>query len=413
MTQSLNSNSNNSGPAWKRWLEDPEIARWHGKLALSSELTADERLRVLARYCDLVGTTPQDLVAKAKDQDGGRRAVENRLQDFVITMRKKGNSPGYVENFTKAVRSWLDHNDILLHRIVIGDSRATPTVENEHVPTPDELRTALTAAGPRGKVIIAFVAFTGVRPEVLGTERATDGLQLRDLPDVVVKDGRVRFRRGPPIQVHVRKELSKVRRKYDTFLVAEGCGYLKAYLDMRAAHGEDLGPSSPIVRPDYGFDRKGRPEDMRGSPFLGRQGICQEIRETLRAQGLRVRPYVLRSYAASALLEAQRQGKLTDIDREFFLGRKGAITSVYTVHKELPQEKVDVLRQVYAGCEPFFGAAPQDTADVRLEVARELVDVFLQAADRLGAGAREKGKEILLSDLTAAFAAAVKGTQAP
>ncbi len=409
MTNDSDTIGSNSGPAWKRWLEDPEIARWHAKLSLSSELTADERLRVLARYCTTVGTTPQDLVARAKDQAGGRRAVENQLQDFVIGMRKKKYSPGYVENFTKAVKSWLDHNDILLHRIVIGDSRATPTVEDEHVPTPAELRAALTAANPRGKVILSFVAFTGVRPEVLGTERATDGLVLRDLPDVAVKDGRVRFRRGPPIQVHVRKELSKVRRKYDTFLPTEGCGYLKAYLDMRAAHGEVLGPQTPIVRPDYGFERRGRPEDMRGSSFLGRQGITQEIREVLRAQGLRVRPYVLRSYAASALLEAQRQGKITDIDREFFLGRKGAITSVYTVHKELPQEKLEPLRQAYAACEPYFGAEPQGTADVRLEVARELADVFLQAADRLGTEARQKGKEIMLSELTAAFAAAVTG----
>ncbi len=67
MTQRLTSNSSNSGPSWKRWLEDPEIARWHGKLALSSELTADERLRVLVRYCDAVGTTPAQLVKRAQD----------------------------------------------------------------------------------------------------------------------------------------------------------------------------------------------------------------------------------------------------------------------------------------------------------------------------------------------------------
>lgn len=38
-------------PSLKRWLADHEIARWHGKIALSQELTADERLRVLARNC--------------------------------------------------------------------------------------------------------------------------------------------------------------------------------------------------------------------------------------------------------------------------------------------------------------------------------------------------------------------------
>ncbi len=306
--------------------------------------------------------------------------MENQLQDFIIAMRKKGNAPGYGKNFVKAVRSWLDHNDLVIHRIAIGDSSCTATVENEHVPTPDELREVLTAATTRGKVLVSFVAFAGVRPEVLGTDRATDGLELRDLPDIVVKGGRVHFRRGPPIQVHVRKELSKVGHKYDTFLVAEGCEYLKTYLEHRAAHQEELGARSPIVRPDYGFDRKGRPEEMRGSLHLGRQGISQEIRETLRAQELHVRPYVLRSYAASALLSAQRVGKITHIDREFFLGRKGGITAVYTVHKELPQEKIEELRRAFAGCESFFGAKPVSGLLNVLVDYHELAKVLL--ADR-------------------------------
>src|SRR2546425_1248275 len=113
---------------------------------------------------------------------------------------------------------------------------------------------------------------------------------------------------------------------------------------------------SPIVRPDYDYERRGRPAQMQGSPFLGRQGITSEIRAALRSQGLQVRPYVLRSYAASALHSAQREGKITDLDREFFLGRKGAITARYTVNKDLSADQVEEMRRAFAGCEPYFGA---------------------------------------------------------
>src|SRR5439155_24971345 len=124
--------------------------------------------------------------------------------------------------------------------------------------------------------------------------------------------------------------------------------------------------NSPVVRPDYNYERRGRPTEMRGALFVGRQGICQEIREALRVQGLFVRPYVLRSYAADAFLSAQREGKMTDIDREFFLGRKGAITSVYTVHKELPASGVEEMRRAFAKCEAYFGARPGSIEDLSL-----------------------------------------------
>src|SRR2546427_2311749 len=72
---------------WRNLLAETEVARWHGELSLSSPLTAEERLRVLARYCSIVNTTPAELVRKASDPNGGRRAVHNQLQDLVIRLR--------------------------------------------------------------------------------------------------------------------------------------------------------------------------------------------------------------------------------------------------------------------------------------------------------------------------------------
>src|SRR2546422_390032 len=144
---------------WHELLEDEDVRRWHAKLALSSPLTADERVRVLGRYCAAIGTTPAALATRGRDQDTGRRCIETQLQDFVIAARNHGRAPGYVANFVKAVRSWLDHNEVLLRKITIGGNGATPTVENEKIPTPEELRQVLTASTLRGRVIVTFVAF--------------------------------------------------------------------------------------------------------------------------------------------------------------------------------------------------------------------------------------------------------------
>jgi hypothetical protein len=69
--------------------------------------------------------------------------VEDRLSDFVTQLHRKRLAPGYIENYIKAVRSWLEHNDIrLIRRIKVGNRNETPTISDERVPTRDELRQA-------------------------------------------------------------------------------------------------------------------------------------------------------------------------------------------------------------------------------------------------------------------------------
>src|SRR5437870_9917822 len=290
-------------------------------------LTSDEYVRVLDRYCTAVKTTPASIVARAKDQDGGRRAVEHDLQAFVIAMRKphkpsshaeddmdseaarrcsRGHMPGYVNRFPKVLRSYLDHHDVVMRKIYVGDTDTT-LVEDEPLLTPEQLRDVVTAASPRGRVIVALVAWAGLRPEVLGNHDASDGLMIGDLPDIDLSGDKVAIRKHP-LQLVVRRELSKVRKRYFTFLCGEGAAFLEEYLARRAANGEKLTKESPVVRPDYNrnYVRRGRPEHTRDSPFLETAAITSEIRATLRACELRVRPYALRNYFVSRMESALR-----------------------------------------------------------------------------------------------------------
>src|SRR5437667_1718403 len=51
MGEETNVTANNSTAAWRAILEDPDVQEWHETMGLKKTGTADERGRVLFRYC--------------------------------------------------------------------------------------------------------------------------------------------------------------------------------------------------------------------------------------------------------------------------------------------------------------------------------------------------------------------------
>src|SRR5207302_1665405 len=86
MGEETNGTANNSTAAWRAILEDPDVREWHATMELKKTGTADERGRVLFRYCKALKTTPAAIVAGARDLNGGRRGVERKLQNFVVML---------------------------------------------------------------------------------------------------------------------------------------------------------------------------------------------------------------------------------------------------------------------------------------------------------------------------------------
>lgn len=111
---------------WKHLLEeDDDFRRWYDNMARGSETTAKEHTRILYRFLSKHDLTPKRLVEIAKKD---RKLVEDLLSDFITSLHKEGKSPGYMENYLKAVRSWLNYNEVrLLRKIKIGNRSATPT----------------------------------------------------------------------------------------------------------------------------------------------------------------------------------------------------------------------------------------------------------------------------------------------
>ena len=325
-------------------LMDDDVNRWFTGLQRGSPITAEVSLRRLGKLCELLSTTPKGLIKSAeKDQKG----FQNSLDDLVTRLESEEKSPGYILDFLKTLRSWLRYNNItLVRRIKVSNPNATPTIENEQVPTQAELSGILRSSPPRIRVAEALMAFADLRPESIGKHDGTDGLALKDLPELKLENGEVTFEKIPTIVV-VRPTLSKTRSKYFTFLSQEGCDYLKEYLEERIRKGEKLTPETPLI----GHDRPGAAE----KEFAMTRKITHFIRKYMRAAGVHKRPYVLRAYAETQLIIAESKGKISHPYLQFVAGHKGDIESRYSTNKgRLPPDMIEDMRAQYKACEPFL-----------------------------------------------------------
>jgi integrase len=162
-------------------LEDKGVQRWLRNLARGSPITAEVTIWRLGKLCEFLKTDPKGLL------DWARKDLMNfqdSLEDFVSKLEAEGKSPGYIQGFLKVVKSWLRYNNITLtRRIKIKNSTATPTIENEKVPSQEELAKILRASPPRIKAAISLMAFSGLRPQSIGNYEGSDGLMLKDLPE--------------------------------------------------------------------------------------------------------------------------------------------------------------------------------------------------------------------------------------
>lgn len=338
---------------WAHLLEeDTTFRRWYDNLARGSEGTARERARVLYRFLGIQDVTASGLVEMGREDVG---AVEDLLMDFVSELHREGKAPGYIENYLKAVKSWLRFNRIqLVRRIKVGNMNHTPTIEDERVPTPEELLQVLSYAGGRGRCSIALMALAGLRPQVLGDEAGSDGLEARDLPEMNLEGGRVAFSKVPTMVV-VRPSLSKAGHRYFTFLPAEGCDHLRAYLERRMASGEELEPDSAIIAVKPGHEATGfRDREGPDSGHVTTKTVTGEIRLAMRPR-FKWRPYVLRAYFDTQLLIAENHGKVSHALRQFWMGHKGDIEARYTTNKgRLPDDLIEDMRRRFADAEEYL-----------------------------------------------------------
>jgi hypothetical protein len=267
------------------------------------------------------------------------------------------------------VKSWLQFNDIILVRkIKIGNTSRTPSIEDERVPIKEELKQVLSYAKERGRCSISLMAFSGVRPQVLGNTDGSDGLELRDLPEVEISGNEIIFRQVPT-KVVVRPELSKAKHRYFTFLGPEGCEHLKSYLEKRIAMGEKLNPDSAVISYKRGYGETGYRVSNRENQHVTRKTLTKEIRGAMRPK-FTWRPYVLRAYFDTQLLVAENNGKIAHAYRQFFMGHKGDMEARYTTNKgRLPDSVIEDMREAYRKSLEYLETRKSEVSEDKLKNA--------------------------------------------
>jgi len=350
---------------YKQLLDDVDVKRWISNLSKGSVILADVYLRALGRFCERVKTTPQQFAKMPL------KKMEDVTQDFIDEMESTKQpsgehySPGYIESYLKAVRSWAEWNRKPLQRkIKISNPNRRPTLKDERAPTQEELKKVLynDKTPLRTRACIALIAFSGVRIEVLGDYRGLDGLRIKDLHDIEIADGKINIKKVPSMIV-VREDLSKSRHKYLSFLCEEGCEILKQYLERRLQEGETLIPESGIIVTSISQARKSSHFNIEDkSPFLRTTKVGDEIRRAMRIAALPWRPYVFRTYFDTTLMLAESKGFVSHAYQQFWMGHKGDIEAQYTTNKtHLPDKVIEDMRQSYGKIQPLLQTTKHDT----------------------------------------------------
>lgn len=326
------------GSRYKSLLNDSEVRRWYENNARGSVVTADVYLRRLGNFCNAHQTTPKKFAAKSEKE------IYAILLDYVGKLEKEGKAGSYIGSIMRALKSWLSYNDKeIKKKVKIRGAGTTPTLKDERIPTPRELKSIFLSGDKKSRVACALVAHSGLRLESLGTYLGDNGLRIGDFPELSIEGGQAEFGEIPTMVI-VRQELSKAGHKYVTFLSEEGCDYVKEYLEERIRSGESLSKRSSILKPK-----------TAAKSFISTTNIGDIIRKAIRKAGFAWRPYVLRSYFDTQLMLAESKGYVLRDYRTLWMGHKGDIEHIYTTNKgRLPPHILDDMREAYRKGQEFL-----------------------------------------------------------
>ena len=338
-------------------------------------------------FCYRTNTTPSSLVKI------GRKDViklENILLDHVSWLESQNYAPNYIDGIIKSIKSWLVFNYIEPKRkIRIANAGIPVNIQDEQVPTKEQLQSILNVSSPRTRASISLMAFSGIRPQVMGNHDATDGLKLTDLNDLVIENnGKTVSFTQIPAMVTVRASLSKTKNKYLTFLPSEGCEYVLGYLRKRISAGERLVVDSPVISLEQGYQsRRGRKCKTEKQTFTGlitTPRITSDIRKAIWSI-IKARPYVLRAYFDTQLLLAESHGKMTHTYRQFFMGHKGDIEARYTTNKgRLTDEMISDMRRAYSKSQQFLCTISNESNNSSQNKKEMLLDMWREQAKLYG-----------------------------
>ena len=325
----------------KKLLENKKVERWYSNVRARSQVTSDTYLRNFGLWLEYLNRDPESIIAFARDQF---EDFKGSMSDQIRLMESKGTMGSSISTSIKALISYLKFNNVIVRLgINIKNENRNLKAEKEIIPSKEELSRILRMATLRERVSISLMAFSGLRPEVLGNIDGAEGLTVGDIIDLNIANGKVEFA-SIPAQIIIKPELSKIRIRYFTFIGPEGSEYLKEYLETRMANGERLTKGSPVILPieKQSLEKKNR--------YLMTTLLLRRVKASVVKAGFNWRPYIFRIYFGTNLDTAESKGFITHPWRQFIMGHKGDIEETYTKREGM----IDEGRNQYAKCLEFI-----------------------------------------------------------
>lgn len=325
----------------RKLLENKKVERWYLNLKARSQVTSDVYIRNLGLWLEYLEKDPDSIIIFARDSF---EDFKGSVSDKIRALESKGTMGSSISTSLKALLSYLKFNNVSLKLVInIKNENRSLNAEKEVIPGKEELAKMLRMASLRERVSISLMAFSGLRPEVLGNIDGSDGLKIGDIPDLRINERKVTYDHVP-IRVNIRPDLSKIRTAYFTFLGPEGSEYLKEYLESRITSGESLTEDSPIIMPveKQSLEKKNR--------FLLTTLLLRRIKGTIVKAGYDWRPYIFRIYFGTNLDSAEAKKQISHPWRQFIMGHKGDIEETYTKR----EGKTDEGRGQYSQCLSFI-----------------------------------------------------------
>ena len=318
---------------------------WYDARVLRSSLSAEVNLRKLGLFLYRTRLSPSRLVALAKERP---EELRDLLIAYAAHLQERGKLDSYLAKTLKGVRDWLLFNNVDFRQFPkLRRAYQAESLARERVPTQEQLRLILGALPPRGRVCALLMAHSGLRPGTLGNDGGTDGLALGDLPELRISGRRLHFELPEghsAFLIQVPSRFSKTAQGYVTFGTPESADSIQSYLGERQALGEKLAPTSPLVALSSLGARNTRTKGA-GS-FVTTKSVVYDLRKALRSvcpEGVRWRPYVLRSYCSTQLLI----GRMDHDTREAILGHDLGVSGRYNLRKRLADHVVEAMRSEY------------------------------------------------------------------
>jgi integrase len=293
--------------------------------------------RVVYDFCSHVGKTPDDLITLKKNE------IEKLAEEYCYHKREAGCSPRTVNAMMSNLKSFFRVNgfkgveEIELQSYYIP---ARSRVRNEYVPTLEEARKMVNAAGSlRNRALILFMLSTGLRNSTL---RA-----------VLYGEIKQELEQGKSnIHVKVHADMKKVvfsackgNIEYSVFTSQETSEALRLYIEERRRRFSVVNDDEVLFCSEFNqLARNQRPL----KPLTGRE-VQIAIKEAARNAGLKdwksVTPHCLRKTFESVLRSRLNDGSRLDVKtQEYFMGHilPGSQDTYYD------KTKIEELRKEYA-----------------------------------------------------------------